>query len=179
MRSHLVDIDFSGDWRQHVPKSSVLRGVRSIGVLTLEGGRRAALMRAEGGRYVLWQEGVEIDLADRQEEIERFLQERRRGHRGGLGRGQGRKSRDGCSYTKATCLLLTREEVEQLVRLGDGDLSLGVRRIARKEKREESAAVGESKDKVRVKAYIDPETRAILCEEGKLIDGIRARLVVI
>ena len=162
---------------------------RRIGLAQTEDGKRFLLFRlhSHGGgrgdqRYILY-DGDRCLAADK-EVIEAFLQQRRRGHHGGLGRAQGRKSADGCSYTKATCMLLTLEEMEVLVGLGDGDLSLGVRRLSERERlesgipeREKWQTRGEVSARHRVKVYLDAQSRERLTRGGcRLIDGVRQRL---
>jgi hypothetical protein len=55
----------------------------------------------------------------------------RPGH-GGPGRGQGRKSADGAKGLKRRNVTIDDESAEKLRAYGDGDLSLGIRRAARK-----------------------------------------------
>ena len=50
--------------------------------------------------------------------------------RGGPGRGQGRKSADGATGLKRRNISIDDANADILRRLGDGDLSLGVRRAA-------------------------------------------------
>jgi hypothetical protein len=55
----------------------------------------------------------------------------RQGH-GGPGRGQGRKPADGAKDLKRRNVTIDDESAEKLRAYGDGDLSLGIRRAARK-----------------------------------------------
>lgn len=50
--------------------------------------------------------------------------------RGGAGRGQGRKPADGATDLKRRNISIDDARAELLRRLGDGDLSLGIRRAA-------------------------------------------------
>lgn len=63
--------------------------------------------------------------------IERSISQRRRG-RGGLGRGQGRKSVDGVAYPRRVTITLAQMEVGELLRLGAGNVCAGIRELARR-----------------------------------------------
>ncbi len=175
------EVDFSAgmDWMKGRVADLAGDGgleVRRIGLVTLDDGRQGVLVRclAAGGAdcYRMWLDGRALDC-DR-DVVDGFLRDRRRGHRGGLGRAQGRRSRDGCSYPRATTVLLTRDEVSRILDVGGGDLSLGVRRLAATE----AGPVPERgrEERVRVKIYLDDAARAALADGGSLTAGIRGRL---
>ena len=179
VKGHVVDLAGDGGLE-----------VRRIGLVTLDDGRQGVLVRclAAGGAdcYRMWLDGRALDC-DR-DVVDGFLRDRRRGHRGGLGRAQGRRSGDGCSYPRATTVLLTRDEVSQILDVGGGNLSLGVRRLAAMEAGPvpERGRGGRGKQRDGfvspragievVKIYLDDAARAALADGGSLTEGIRGRL---
>lgn len=50
--------------------------------------------------------------------------------RGGAGRGQGRKAKDATGPLERKNVSLDKQSIETLRRLGEGDLSVGIRRAA-------------------------------------------------
>lgn len=56
--------------------------------------------------------------------------EKQKTKRGGAGRGQGRKPADGAVGLARKNITIDRERAEALRAIGDGDLSLGIRRAA-------------------------------------------------
>ena len=70
--------------------------------------------------------------ADESLAIEQALSERRRGHRGGLGRCQGRKSVDGVAYPRRIMVTLRQADVAILLRLGNGNVCAGMRELAKR-----------------------------------------------
>lgn len=201
----LHDIDFSveaGKEKMRVARRSIAGYdgafiTRRIGLATLQDGREMLLLRqrpkaARDGsqdRYILHDGEQALECVS--DAVESFLQQRRRGYHGGLGRAQGRKSADGCSYPKATCMLLSQDEVVALVDIGGGDLSLGVRRLSEREVRTDEEAAEASPgtkadgdresraQRLRVKVYLDAASRARLTAGGaSLVEGVRRRLLL-
>jgi hypothetical protein len=58
------------------------------------------------------------------------VSEARANTQGGAGRGGGRKCMDGATGTKRRCVSIDDASADVLRGLGDGDLSLGIRRAA-------------------------------------------------
>lgn len=129
--------------------------------------------------YTLWSHGQPRNLPF--DEVEDFLRERRKG-RGGLGRAQGRRAKDGACYTQATTMMLTPDEVVALLDLGGEDVSLGLRTLARKAAarlqedagwlgtleapRTDRPAIGEGQTRQRVKLYMDSACKETLAAVG-------------
>jgi hypothetical protein len=62
-------------------------------------------------------------------------QKKTKARRGGAGRNQGRKTEDGTRGLKRLNVTLDVESVESVRRLGDGNLSLGIRKAVRTARR--------------------------------------------
>lgn len=121
-----IEIDLCGKWRLYT--NTIPDGSRAIGTVTRASGDTGALVYIEKtGRYVQVNAGVLRTLDQRP--VLAALEEKRTGQ-GGPGRGQGRRAADGASCVERKNVTLDANSIEVLRSLGEGDLSLGIRRAA-------------------------------------------------
>lgn len=146
------------------------------------------LVADQGGEGRLTEFSADESLA-----IEQALSERRRGHRGGLGRCQGRKSVDGVAYPRRIMVTLQQADVAILLRLGNGNVCAGMRELARRfaELAERPEMVGDGSAggpaasesptirRNRFSARLDPKSEEVLraAGGGVLSQGISRALV--
>lgn len=122
----MITIDLSGNWRLYT--NTIPRGSRALGTVARDGYDTGALVLIEAtGLYVQVNAGSVRSLDQRK--VSEALAAERTGQ-GGPGRGQGRKSADGVGSVARKNVTLDADSVETLRALGDGDLSLGIRRAA-------------------------------------------------
>lgn len=114
--------------RWWVYTATIPRGSRALGIVTRDGYDTGALVQMPSGIYVQVSAGVVRSLP--QEEVAAAVSAARKGSRGGPGRGGGYKPPDGAVALKRYQVTLDDESVQALLQLGDGELSLGIRRAA-------------------------------------------------
>lgn len=83
------------------------------------------------------------------EVFEHLEKERRRGHHGGLGRHQGRRSKDGVVNTLPLQLTLAPAFLEALEGVGNGNASMGLRAVLRSLESGTGAALSDLRDRLR------------------------------
>ena len=121
-----ITVDLGGKWRLYT--NTLPAGSRAIGTITREGYDTGALVLIEAtGLYVQINAGCLRRLP--QYKVVAALAEVRTGQ-GGAGRGQGIKAADGASNLKRTNITIDPTSADTLRAFGDGDLSLGIRRVA-------------------------------------------------
>lgn len=121
-----ITVDLGGNWRlyaTHLPATGRALGTVKIGVET------GALVYIERtGVYVRHNAGCSIALPQRK--VQEVIDAARAGSQGGPGRGQGLKAADGATGLERKNITIDPASAEVLRKLGDGDLSLGIRRAA-------------------------------------------------
>jgi hypothetical protein len=133
-----LTVDLGGNWRLYT--STIPAHSRALGTVTRDGCDTGALVLIEAtGLYVQVNAGVIRSLP--QHKVAAALAEVRTG-RGGPGRGGGRKTTDGVTGLKRRNVSLDDASVAVLRELGDGDLSLGIRRAAKIHRRCARGACG-------------------------------------
>ncbi len=124
-RGRLV-VDLGGKWRLYT--NTLPANSRALGTITRDGYDSGALVLIEAtGLYVQANAGAIRSLP--QSKVAAALAAVRTGS-GGPGRGQGLKAADGASGLKRTNITIDTASAETLRAIGDGDLSLGIRRAA-------------------------------------------------
>lgn len=119
-------VDLNGNWRLYT--NTLPRGSRAIGTVSRDGIDTGALVLIEAtGLYVQVNAGAIRSLP--QDKVQAAISSARTG-RGGPGRGQGRRAKDGATGLRRVNVTLDARSVEALREHGDGDLSLGIRRAA-------------------------------------------------
>ena len=99
-----------------------------LGTVTRDGYDTGALVQTTAGIYAQVNAGAIRSLP--QEEVAAAVAAARMGSRGGPGRGGGHKAKDGAVALRRYQVSLDDESVQALRQLGDGELSLGIRRAA-------------------------------------------------
>lgn len=123
-----LTVDPGGKWRLYT--NTLPANSRALGTVTREGYDTGALVLIEvTGLYVQANAGCIRSLP--QAKVAAALAEVRTGQ-GGPGRGQGLKASDGATGLKRTNITIDQESADILRTIGDGDLSLGIRRAAAK-----------------------------------------------
>ena len=131
-----LTVDLGGNWRLYT--ETLPRGSIAIGSVTRGGVETGALVLMEAtGLYVQVGYGCSIRNLD-QRKVMSALRAARSG-RGGPGRGQGVKTDDGVSGVDRVNVTLDRETRDILTEYGDSQLSMGIRRAARRIKSEGKA----------------------------------------
>jgi hypothetical protein len=164
-----------------------IAGVTVAGHLVRIGSSRAAQMRyvllaAPAGASSASSGDDVCFTSDESQAIERAISARRRGHRGGLGRGQGRKSVDGVAYPRRVTITLTQLEVGELMRLGAGNVCAGIRELARRIAAQGQVGAGgnpsASAPRRHFVARLDPTSEAVLraAGEGSITRGVSRAL---
>lgn len=121
-----LTVSLGGNWRLYT--NTLPANSRALGTVTREGYDTGALVLIEApGLYV--QVNAEAIRNLPQSKVMAALAEVRTGQ-GGPGRGQGLKAADGATGLKRTNITIDAESASILRALGDGDLSLGIRRAA-------------------------------------------------
>lgn len=121
-----LSVDPGGKWRLYSPV--IPASARALGTVRRSIGDVGALIQFEAtGIYAQANAGVVRTLD--QSKITAALAEARGTH-GGAGRGQGRPAADGATNLSRKNVSLDGATIERLRALGDGDLSLGIRRAA-------------------------------------------------
>lgn len=143
-----------------------------------------ALLFRNGTRWLLrWPNGGGVDLdEDLERRIDAFVSSRRKG-RGGVGRGQGRKSADGAAYPKQYGVSLSDLDVEMLAALGGENVSAGARVLARGLQPEDAVKISRFSGRVdddtfKVNVRLDDASAAALRSHGggSVGKGLRALL---
>ena len=122
----MISVTLGDRWRLYT--ATLPRGSRALGVVTRDGYDTGALVLTPAGLYVQVNAGAIRSLP--QDEVTAALAAARKGGRGGPGRGGGRKPADGATALRRHQVSLDDETVQALKQLGDGELSLGIRRAA-------------------------------------------------
>ncbi len=120
-------VDLGGKWRLYT--NTIPVGSVAIGTVTRGVGDTGALVRIEStGLYVQVNAGAIRTLDQRK--VSDAVNAARSGTHGGAGRGQGRKAVDGSAVLERKQVTLDVDSIATLTALGDGELSLGIRRAA-------------------------------------------------
>lgn len=132
MRSPLastMSVELGGDrWRIFWGLMPLPGNARVIGVVAINGLGWGALLLMPAGIYMQGNGGVCSSLD--QSLVRDALSKARAGSHGGAGRGAGRKVADGATGLRRRNITIDDGSAERLKALGDGDLSLGIRRAA-------------------------------------------------
>jgi hypothetical protein len=120
-----VTVDLGGNWRLYT--NSAPAGCAMLGTVTRDEVETGALAITEAGIYTMV--NARIFCALDQDKIKASLAEARATH-GGPGRGQGVRAVDGATGLKRRNISIDDASADRLRALGDGDLSLGIRRAA-------------------------------------------------
>lgn len=121
-----LSVDLGGKWRLYT--STIPAGSRALGTIK-RGVETGALVLIEAsGQYVQVNAGAIRSLDQRK--VAAAVEAARSGSRGGPGRGQGLKADDGAANLTRKQVMLDADTVTALTALGDGNLSLGIRRAA-------------------------------------------------
>lgn len=123
----VIAVELGGNWKKHT--SALPKGSRALGVVTRDGNDTGALVLIEAsGLYVQVNAGAVRALP--QAKTAAALAAVRTGQ-GGAGRGQGVRAADGATGLKRRNISIDDVSADILRQVGDGDLSLGIRRAAR------------------------------------------------
>lgn len=117
-----LTVDLGGNWRRYT--NTIPAGSQCLGTVTTARGETGALLFTASGIYARLNAGALVSLP------QAAVDEARAGTRGGPGRGQGAKAADGATGLKRVNVSLDEASIEALRQLGDGELSLGIRRAA-------------------------------------------------
>ena len=121
-----LTVALGGAWRLY--SNTIPAGSRALGTITRDIGDTGALVQIEAtGLYIQVNAGAVRTLP--QSKVASALAEVRTGQ-GGPGRGQGIKASDGATGLKRRNISIDDASADVLRALGDGDLSVGIRRAA-------------------------------------------------
>ena len=121
-----LTVALGGAWRLY--SNTIPAGSRALGTITRDIGDTGALVQIEAtGLYV--QVNAESVRTLPQSKVAAVLAKVRTGQ-GGPGRGQGIKASDGATGLKRRNISIDDASADVLRALGDGDLSVGIRRAA-------------------------------------------------
>lgn len=121
-----LTVALGGGWRLYT--TTLPAGSRAIGTVTRDGHDTGALVLMASGSYAQCNAGS-IRILD-QRAVAAAVTAARSGSHGGPGRGQGIKAADGAINLKRVNVSLDDASIDALRHLGDGRLSLGIRRAA-------------------------------------------------
>lgn len=122
-----LSVDLSASWKIYT--NTIPQGARALGTVTRGIGDTGALVFIEAtGLYVQANAGAIRSLP--QSKIVAAVDAARAGTHGGAGRGQGRNTGDGATDLMRKNVSLDASTIDTLTALGDGELSLGIRRAA-------------------------------------------------
>ncbi len=120
-----LTVALGGAWRLY--SNTIPAGSRALGTITRDIGDTGALVQIEAtGIYVQVNAGVVRTLP--QAKIAAAVETARAGAHGGPGRGQGIKAADGATGLKRVNVSLDEASIAAAKALGDGEVSLGIRR---------------------------------------------------
>lgn len=120
-------VALGGAWRLY--SNTIPAGSRALGTISRDIGDTGALVQIESsGLYVQVNAGAVRNLP--QSKVSAAVEAARSGAHGGPGRGQGIKAADGATGLKRVNVTLDEDSIDALRQLGDGELSLGIRRAA-------------------------------------------------
>ena len=120
-----LTVTLGGNWR--IWSNTIPVGSRALGTITRDIGDTGALVQIEAtGIYVQVNAGVVRTLP--QAKIAAAVETARAGAHGGPGRGQGIKAADGATGLKRVNVSLDEASIAAAKALGDGEVSLGLRR---------------------------------------------------
>lgn len=124
-----LEVTLGVGWRpyQTIPP----RGMTMLGTVTRGIGDTGALALVEATQQLVQLNAGAIRTLD-QRKARAALEAARAGKRGGAGLGGGRRAEDGAAGLRRRTVLLDDATVERLRALGDGELSLGIRRAAQR-----------------------------------------------
>lgn len=125
-RSRLA-VDLGGAWRIYWGNGPLPVGAQALGTITRGIGDIGALIRMGIGSYVQGNAGVLRSLDHRK--VESAIEIASPG-RGGARLGGGRKTSDGVDGVVRKNVTLDHATINKMRAIGDGDLSLGIRRAA-------------------------------------------------
>ena len=122
-----LTVALGGAWRLY--SNTIPAGSRALGTITRDIGNTGALVQIDAtGLYVQVNAGAVRTLP--QAKVAAAVEAARAGSQGGPGRGQGIKAADGVTGLKRRNISIDDASADTLRQLGDGDLSLGIRRAA-------------------------------------------------
>lgn len=131
-----LTVDLGGNWRWYA--NIIPAGGKCLGTVTTAGGETGALIFTASGIYARLNAGAVVSLP--QGKVQAAVEAARAGSHGGPGRGQGIKAADGATGLKRRNISIDDASADILRALGDGDLSLGIRRAAARIEHAETAA---------------------------------------
>lgn len=119
-----LTVDLGGNWRRYA--NIIPPGSKCIGTVRTTNGETGALIFTGSGIYARLNAGTIVSLP--QGKVQTAVDAARAGSQGGAGRGQGITAADGATGLKRVNVSLSEENIVSLRRLGEGNLSLGIRR---------------------------------------------------
>lgn len=122
-------VDLGGAWRIWWGIAPLPAGAQAIGTITRNVGDTGALLRLPSGIYSQGNAGVLRTLDQRK--VAAAIEQSSPGH-GGARVGGGKRAADGAQGVIRKNVTLDADSIYALRALGDGDLSLGIRRAAAK-----------------------------------------------
>jgi hypothetical protein len=122
-------VDLGGAWRLYWGNAPIPAGAQPLGTVTRGLGDTGALLRFANGNYA--QGNASTLRALDQRKIVAALDAAEHGH-GGARTGGGKRAADGVQGMIRKNVTLDKASIAALRALGDGDLSLGIRRAAAK-----------------------------------------------
>lgn len=131
----LLSVRFGRQWKKTPAGMRVIREVtdsRAVGLVEAKtpNGPVVGVLVRHIRKALFRLVGEDFDLPLQKKATEDFLTKHRQGHHGGAGRTQGTMSKDGKLYTVRSSVLISVAAVDVLSKAGDGEISLGLRRIA-------------------------------------------------
>lgn len=120
-----LTVALGGAWRLY--SNTIPAGSRALGTVTRDIGDTGALVQIEAtGIYVQVNAGAVRTLP--RAKVAAAIEAARAGSQGGPGRGQGAKAADGATGLKRVNVSLDEASIAAAKALGDGEVSLGIRR---------------------------------------------------
>ncbi len=119
-----LTVDLGGNWRWYA--NSLPAGSKCLGTVTTANGETGALLFTASGIYARLNAGALVSLP--QSKVQAAVDSARAGTHGGPGRGQGVKAVDGATGLKRVNVSLDDATIAAAKVLGDGEVSLGIRR---------------------------------------------------
>jgi len=119
-----LTVDLGGNWRWYA--NIIPAGSQCLGTVTTANGETGALIFTASGIYARLNAGALVSLP--QAKVQSAVDAARAGTHGGPGRGQGVKAADGATGLKRVNVSLDEASIAAAKKLGDGEVSLGIRR---------------------------------------------------
>jgi len=119
-----LTVDLGGNWRWYA--NVIPAGSQCHGTVTTARGETGALLFTARGIYARLNAGALVSLP--QAKVQAAVDAARAGTHGGPGRGQGVKAADGVTGLKRVNVSLDEASIAAAKALGDGEVSLGIRR---------------------------------------------------